>query len=84
MFSQTAPKKMENIDDQGGRGGLFWKDMKLLTILYEGPMLWSLLDPTGTIITGDTELKPATVVDSSRFWSEGHMASLHDTEYIMV
>lgn len=41
--------------------------MKLLTILYEGPMLCSLLDPTGTIITGDTELKPATVVDSSRF-----------------
>lgn len=45
----------------------FCKEIKLFTILYEGLMFCSLLDPTETMITGDTELKPATEVGSRRF-----------------
>lgn len=45
----------------------FWREIKLLTILYEGLMLRSLLDPTENIIIGDMELNPATEVGSSWF-----------------
>lgn len=41
--------------------------MWLLTILYEGLELCSMLAPTETIIIWPTELTPAKEVGSSRF-----------------
>lgn len=58
--------------------------MWLLTILYEGLALCSMLAPTETIIIGPTELTPAKEVGSSRFWSEGQITSLHYSQNTIV
>lgn len=56
--------------------------MWLLTILYEGLALCSMLAPTETIITGPTELTPAKDLDSSRFWSEENNSALVKTLFV--
>lgn len=51
--------------------------MWMLTILYEGLVLCSMLAPTETIITGPTVLTPAKAVGSSRVLNEEQITSLH-------